>query len=36
LGVRVEKLEDLVPGMEKIRDHNGPALLEIITDVNLI
>lgn len=36
LGVRVDKLEDLVPGMEKIRDHDGPALLEIITDVNLI
>lgn len=36
LGVRVDKLEDLVPGMEKIRDHEGPALLEIITDVNLI
>ncbi len=36
LGVKVDKLEDLVPGMEKIRDHDGPALLEIITDVNLI
>jgi len=36
LGVKVDKLEDLVPGMEKIRDHEGPALLEIITDVNLI
>ncbi|TDI77833.1 MAG: thiamine pyrophosphate-binding protein [Bacteroidetes bacterium] len=36
LGVKVDKLEDLVPGMEKIRDHKGPALLEIITDVNLI
>ena len=36
LGIRVEKLEDLIPAMEKLRDHNGPALLEIITDVNLI
>ncbi|MBG6130067.1 thiamine pyrophosphate-dependent acetolactate synthase large subunit-like protein/nitrite reductase/ring-hydroxylating ferredoxin subunit [Aquimarina sp. EL_43] len=36
LGIRVEKLEDLTPAMEKLRDHNGPALLEIITDVNLI
>ncbi|WOI23312.1 thiamine pyrophosphate-binding protein [Nonlabens ulvanivorans] len=36
LGIRVEKLEDLVPAMEKLRDHDGPALLEVITDVNLI
>ncbi|MEW7290370.1 thiamine pyrophosphate-binding protein [Aquimarina sp. 2304DJ70-9] len=36
LGVRVEKLEDLIPAMEKVRDHDGPALLEVITDVNLI
>ncbi len=36
LGIRVDKLEDLEPAMEKLRNHNGPALLEIITDVNLI
>ncbi len=36
LGVKVEKLEDLIPAMEKVRDHDGPALLEVITDVNLI
>ncbi len=36
LGVRVEKLEDLIPAMEKVRDHDGPALLEVVTDVNLI
>ncbi len=36
LGVRVEKIEDLIPAMEKVRDHDGPALLEVITDVNLI
>ena len=36
LGIKVERREDLIPAMEKIRDHNGPALLEIITDVNLI
>ena len=36
LGIRVEKLEELLPAMEKLKNHNGPALLEIITDVNLI
>ena len=36
LGIKVEKLEDLIPAMEKLREHQGPALLEIITDVNLI
>ncbi len=36
LGIRVEKLEDLIPAMKKIRDHKGPALLEVITDVDLI
>ena len=36
LGIRVEKLEELLPAMERLRDHDGPALLEIITDVNLI
>ena len=36
LGIKVEKLEDLIPAMEKLRDHDGPALLEVITDVNLI
>ncbi len=36
LGIRVDKLEDLVPAMKKLNEHNGPALLEVITDVNLI
>ncbi len=36
LGIRVEKLEELAPAMEKLKNHNGPALLEVITDVNLI
>ena len=36
LGIRVEKLEDLIPAMKKLEEHNGPALLEVITDVNLI
>ncbi|MEM7085633.1 MAG: thiamine pyrophosphate-binding protein [Bacteroidota bacterium] len=36
LGIKVERMEQLIPAMEKIRDHDGPALLEIITDVNLI
>jgi len=36
LGIRVEKLEDLIPAMKKLNEHDGPALLEVITDVNLI
>jgi len=36
LGIRVEKLEELIPAMEKLKAHNGPALLEVVTDVNLI
>ncbi len=36
LGIRVEKKEDLESAMQKIIDHNGPALLDIICDVNLI
>ncbi len=36
LGIKVEKKEDLISAMEKLRDHKGPALLEVITDVNLI
>jgi len=32
----VEKLDELMPAMEKLNAHKGPALLEIITDVNLI
>ncbi len=36
LGIRVEKLEDLIPAMEKLKACDGPALLEVITDVNLI
>ncbi|GAA4275850.1 thiamine pyrophosphate-binding protein [Aquimarina mytili] len=36
LGIRVENPDDLIPAMEKVRDHNGPALLEVVTDVGLI
>ncbi|MEL0650833.1 thiamine pyrophosphate-dependent enzyme [Algibacter sp. TI.3.09] len=36
LGIRVTKKEELLPALEKLRDHNGPALLEIITDATLI
>ena len=36
LGIRVEKLKDLLPAMQKLNEHDGPALLEVITDVNLI
>jgi len=34
LGIRVEKLEEVLPAMEKLKNLNGPALLEIIRDVN--
>ena len=36
LGIRVTKKEDLLPALEKLKSHNGPALLEIITDAALI
>lgn len=36
LGIRVEKREDLETAMQKINDHDGPALLEVICDVSLI
>lgn len=36
LGIRVEKKEDLIPALEKIRAHNGPALLDIVCDAQLI
>jgi len=36
LGIRVEKREDLETAMQKIKDHDGPALLEVICDVSLI
>jgi len=36
LGLKVENKEDLKSKMDEIMKHNGPALLEIITDVNLI
>jgi len=36
LGIRVTKIEDLIPALEKIKAHDGPALLEIITDSELI
>jgi thiamine pyrophosphate-dependent acetolactate synthase large subunit-like protein len=36
LGIRVEKLEDLETAMQQIKDHDGPALLEVICDVSLI
>ncbi len=36
LGIRVETLAELAPAMQKIAAHQGPALLEIITDVHLI
>ncbi len=36
LGIRVTKREELIPALEKLRAHDGPALLEIITDPALI
>ncbi len=36
LGIRVTKREEIMPALEKINAYDGPALLEIITDVNLI
>ena len=36
LGISVEKMEDLETAMQQIKDHDGPALLEVICDVSLI
>ncbi|MEM9549386.1 MAG: thiamine pyrophosphate-binding protein [Bacteroidota bacterium] len=36
LGIKVSKEEDLERGMKDVLNHDGPALLEITTDVKLI
>ena len=36
LGIRVEKKEELETAMQKIKEHDGPALLDIVCDVSLI
>ena len=36
LGIRVEDRRDLIPAMEKIKAHDGPALLDVVCDVSLI
>ena len=36
LGIRVEKRKELEAAMQKISEHDGPALLEVICDVALI
>ena len=36
LGIRARNAEELWEGMEKIMAHDGPALLEVLTDVQLI
>ena len=36
LGVRVTDKSELEKAMKQIIDHNGPALLEVKTDVSLI
>jgi pyruvate oxidase len=36
LGIRVTKIEELIPALKQLKAHDGPALLEIITDPALI
>jgi pyruvate oxidase len=36
LGIRVESLDQLDAAMKKVLAHNGPAMLEVMADVNLI
>ena len=36
LGIRVTKREDLIPAMERLRDHDGPGLIDIVCDSALI
>ena len=36
LGIRVEKREELRSAMQRINDHDGPALLDVVCDVSLI
>lgn len=36
LGIRVEKKEGLEDAMKKVMAHDGPAMLEVMTDVGLI
>jgi len=36
VGIRVTKKENLVEAINKALEYNGPALVEILTDVNLI
>ncbi len=36
LGIKVTLVEELVPALEKLKAHQGPGLLEVITDPSLI
>lgn len=36
LGIRVERQDKLEEAMQKIAEHNGPALLDVVCDVSLI
>ena len=36
LGIKVTKKEGLDEALKELFDHSGPALLEVVTDVNLI
>ena len=36
MGIRVKKREELEDAMQKINDHDGPALLDVVCDVTLI
>ena len=31
-GYRVEKIDDIVPAMDKVRESDGPALIEFVVD----
>ena len=36
LGIRVEKVSDLEAALQRAIDFDGPALVEVITDVELV
>ena len=36
LGIKVTRAEELAPALQKLKAHQGPGLLEVITDPTLI
>jgi acetolactate synthase-1/2/3 large subunit len=36
LGIRVEKPAELAPALEKALQHGGPALIDVVTDIEAI